>query len=107
MRLDELTAALGAGARLGAREAGGPVEITGLAYDSRSVRPGDLFVALPGVHADGHRFIAAAIARGAAAVLSHGTTLAWPQSQKIVAPMDVSGRPCVLPHFLQVNQIMR
>ena len=44
-------------------------EITGIAYDSRAVRRGDLFVALPGVHVDGHRFIKAAVARGAAAVL--------------------------------------
>ena len=42
--------------------------ITGLEYDSRNVRPGDLFFALPGLHADGHRYIAGAIARGAAAV---------------------------------------
>jgi hypothetical protein len=44
---------------------------------------------------------------GAAMVLSHGTTLGWPQSQKIVAPTAVSGRPCCLPHCLQANQIMR
>jgi len=44
-------------------------EITGIAYDSRAVAPGDLFAALPGVHVDGHRYIADAVARGAAAVL--------------------------------------
>src|SRR5579864_2592250 len=44
-------------------------EIAGIAYDSRVVGPGELFVALPGVHVDGHRYIAGAIARGAAAVL--------------------------------------
>jgi len=43
--------------------------ISGLAYDSRRVRPGDLFVALPGLHVDGARFIPAAIDRGAIAVL--------------------------------------
>ena len=29
------------------------IEITGLAYDSRLFKPGDLFVALPGFHVDG------------------------------------------------------
>lgn len=37
--------------------------------DSRAVAPGDVFVAFPGAHADGRRFIADAVARGAAAVL--------------------------------------
>ncbi len=41
----------------------------GMADDSRQVRRGDLFVAYPGGVADGRRFIADAIARGAAAVL--------------------------------------
>jgi len=42
---------------------------TGVADDSRQVRPGDLFLAYPGGLADGRRFIADAIARGALAVL--------------------------------------
>ncbi len=45
------------------------LEITELTADSRAVRPGSLFAALPGSQADGHRFIAAAIAAGAVAVL--------------------------------------
>ena len=45
------------------------VSVTGIAIDSRQVRPGDLFVARPGATVDGHDFIAAAIARGAAAVV--------------------------------------
>lgn len=43
--------------------------ITGVVADSRQVRPGDLFVAIRGVQVDGHRFIPAAVARGAAAVV--------------------------------------
>src|SRR5207253_5107871 len=43
---------------------------------------------------------------GAAAVLSQGTTLPWPQSQKISAPTDDSGRPSVFWHLLQENQII-
>lgn len=46
-------------------------EITGIAYDSREVQPGSLFVAIPGFHVDGHNFLAAAAHQGAvAAVLS-------------------------------------
>jgi UDP-N-acetylmuramoyl-L-alanyl-D-glutamate--2,6-diaminopimelate ligase len=43
--------------------------IEGLAYDSRDLRPGFLFFALPGLHADGHRFIPDALAAGARAVI--------------------------------------
>src|SRR5688572_15180022 len=43
--------------------------ISGLAADSREVKPGYLFAALPGVKADGTRFIQEAVARGAAAIL--------------------------------------
>jgi UDP-N-acetylmuramoyl-L-alanyl-D-glutamate--2,6-diaminopimelate ligase len=45
------------------------VAITGLAADSRAVKPGFLFAALPGTRTDGARFIEDAIARGAAAIL--------------------------------------
>jgi UDP-N-acetylmuramoyl-L-alanyl-D-glutamate--2,6-diaminopimelate ligase len=43
-------------------------EVTGLAADSRAVRPGDLFFALSGAKADGARFVDAAVAGGAVAV---------------------------------------
>lgn len=45
------------------------VEITGLACDSRQVKPGDLFVAVKGLTVDGHDFIPQALARGAVAVV--------------------------------------
>ena len=61
----------------GAREGGraiGPagvagVMVSGLTYDSRAVRPGSLFVAVPGAHADGHDFVARAADAGAVAAL--------------------------------------
>ena len=43
--------------------------VAGASIDSRTVRPGELFVPLRGSHTDGHRFLADAFARGAAAAL--------------------------------------
>jgi UDP-N-acetylmuramoyl-L-alanyl-D-glutamate--2,6-diaminopimelate ligase len=43
--------------------------ITGLEYDSRKVKPGNLYFALPGLHLDGHDYIASAIEAGAIAVI--------------------------------------
>jgi UDP-N-acetylmuramoyl-L-alanyl-D-glutamate--2,6-diaminopimelate ligase len=53
-----------------------------VAYDSRMIQPGDVFVALRGQHADGTAFAQQAIDRGAVAVVSEqaapaGTTVAW------------------------------
>ena len=45
------------------------VRAAALALDSRQVRPGDVFLACPGLRQDGRAFIDDAIARGAAAVL--------------------------------------
>ena len=45
------------------------VQVNGVSDDSRKIRRGDLFMAYPGGLADGRRFVADAIARGAAAVL--------------------------------------
>ncbi len=45
------------------------MEINSISYDTRTLRPGALFVALPGDKTDGHRYIQEAVDRGAAAVL--------------------------------------
>lgn len=45
------------------------VRIAGLTADSRAVKVGDLFVAMPGVKDDGAKYIAAAVKAGAAAVM--------------------------------------
>ncbi|MEP6754739.1 MAG: UDP-N-acetylmuramoyl-L-alanyl-D-glutamate--2,6-diaminopimelate ligase, partial [Chthonomonadales bacterium] len=46
----------------------GDVDVIGISHDTRSVRPGDLFVCLIGANHDGHMFIAEALDRGAAAI---------------------------------------
>ena len=43
--------------------------ITGIVYDSRAAKTGSLFVALTGSNTDGHKYIPAAIEKGAAAVV--------------------------------------
>jgi UDP-N-acetylmuramoyl-L-alanyl-D-glutamate--2,6-diaminopimelate ligase len=45
------------------------VEVSGLAYSSRSVVPGTLFFCVPGFRADGHDFAPDAVARGAVALV--------------------------------------
>lgn len=45
------------------------LEIGEVRYDSRAVRPGDLFVAIRGFATDGHQYIAKALAQGAAAIV--------------------------------------
>ncbi|MEO8438229.1 MAG: UDP-N-acetylmuramoyl-L-alanyl-D-glutamate--2,6-diaminopimelate ligase [Chloroflexota bacterium] len=48
------------------------IEVSGVTNDSRAVRPGSLFVAIPGLHVDGHDFVVAAGEAGAtAAVVEH------------------------------------
>src|SRR5438093_10620947 len=68
MRLSELLQALG----VDAVGEGEEVEVGGLAADSRQVRPGDVFFALPGAHTDGRRHVAEALGRGARAVITTG-----------------------------------
>jgi len=51
---------------------GSDADITGITADSRAVKPGFLFAALPGVKMDGRAFIADALKRGAVAVIAEG-----------------------------------
>jgi len=58
-------------------------DIVGLTADSRAVKPGYLFAALPGSQSDGRDFIADALARGAAAILAPAGTGLPPQADEI------------------------
>jgi len=49
------------------------VQVTGISVDSRNVKVGDAFFALTGSRADGRRFIADAVARGAIVIIGEGT----------------------------------
>ena len=64
MKLHELAGAI----RSGTVESGGDVDIIGIAYDSRRVKPGDLFVAVTGLRSDGHAYVSDALGLGAAAL---------------------------------------
>lgn len=68
LALDEIVQATG-GRVLGPAPPGGVV-ITGVSTDTRTLRPGDLFIPLRGPRRDGHDFIAQAFAAGAAASLT-------------------------------------
>ena len=61
------------GARDGGRAIGAAgladIAIRGVTNDSRAVRPGSLFVAIPGLHADGHDFVGVAARAGAVAAI--------------------------------------
>lgn len=69
-------------------QAEGPLDrqITGIAYDSRRVTPGMLFVAIPGLHTDGHEFVSNAVDRGALAVICERNGTAHPRATKIKVP---------------------
>ena len=59
---DEIAAATGG-------TASAPFEVSSVTFDSREVGPGDLFVAMPGTVHDGHKFVDAAFASGAAGAI--------------------------------------
>ncbi len=67
------------------------VEITGIAYDSRKVKPGYLFVAIKGFETDGHKYIGSAVENGAVAVIGEDsiecsvTYVKVPDSRKALA----------------------
>ena len=46
------------------------IDITGLAYDSREVKPGDVFVCISGYQTDGHQYARSAAESGAAAIVA-------------------------------------
>jgi len=62
------------------------VPVSGLAFDSRQVQPGELFVALSGEHSDGHRYLAEAARRGARAAVVERAVSAEPWQALVRVP---------------------
>ena len=91
MRLNQLLA----GVALTERRAG-DVECSGICYDTRTMEPGCLFVALPGYKTDGHKYIAQALEKGAAAVLcqhppeGEGPWLVTPDARAALAAVSAN-----------------
>jgi UDP-N-acetylmuramoyl-L-alanyl-D-glutamate--2,6-diaminopimelate ligase len=82
----------------------GNPNVNGLQYDSRKIKPGDVFVAMRGESSDGNQFIDRAIAAGAVAVVTDSTTekprpnVAWaqaPHGRRALASLSANlyGRP--------------
>ncbi len=67
------------------------VSITGIAIDSRLVKPGDLFVALSGEKCDGHDFVASAIQHGAAIALVEKPVIGLDQCKLILCDSTLDG----------------
>jgi len=76
-------------------------QVHGIAYDSRRVVDGVLFVAMPGTHADGHRYAAAAVEAGACAIVVERELplripqLVVPSVRRAIGPLagEFYGRP--------------
>ena len=70
---------------VGGRPIAGGTRVTGVSIDSRSLRRGDLFVAVRGARFDGHRFAADARERGAAgSLVSDAAALGTPPAPGVV-----------------------
>ena len=87
------------GSLRGAREGGkaigpaglAPIAVRAVTDDSRAVGPGDLFVAIAGLHADGHDFVTRAEAAGAAAAI-----VAHPVADVSLPQLVVAAPPAAL-----------
>jgi UDP-N-acetylmuramoyl-tripeptide--D-alanyl-D-alanine ligase len=62
-----------------------PFNATGVSIDTRTLVPGDLFIALVGEGRDGHDFVLDALAKGAAGALVH-RPVPWPAWAASPAP---------------------
>ena len=72
----------------GPESPGGDPLISGLEYDSRKVKEGDCYFALPGLHADGRDFISDAVRRGAGAVVYQGEAGTFPPGPVYIRVKD-------------------
>lgn len=90
MKLTLAEAAIGASAVLEAPASAaqaGALTVDGYSIDSRTVAPGELFFAVRGERLDGHDFVAAAVARGAAAAVVSRTRVATLPEAALSVPL--------------------
>jgi len=93
MRLRDLL--VGAGAL--ELPAGQDIEISSVAYNSRCVTPGSLFVAIEGEVTNGNRYIADAIARGASAIVSELAPPPGPAWEALYSSGGAASGPAATP----------
>jgi UDP-N-acetylmuramoyl-tripeptide--D-alanyl-D-alanine ligase len=96
MKLTLAEAAIGAAAVLEAPASAaqaGALTVDGYSIDSRTVAPGELFFAVRGERLDGHDFVAAAVARGAAAAVVSRTRVATLPESVLAVPLLIVEDP--------------
>jgi UDP-N-acetylmuramoyl-tripeptide--D-alanyl-D-alanine ligase len=81
-----------------------PFEADGVSIDTRTLRPGDLFVALVGEGRDGHAFVADALAKGAAGAMVHQEV---PQAKNLLRVDDTLAALARLGGFARVRSRAR
>ena len=69
------------------------VVVTGVSLDSRAIRPGDLYAALPGANVHGARFVGVAVGLGAVAVLTDPAGAALLALNEVTVPVLVVREP--------------
>lgn len=69
-----------------------PAAVRGLQVDSRRIRPGFVFVAVPGVVADGARFVEDAVRRGAVGVVAEGDVRAKVPVARVACAREAASR---------------
>ncbi|MBV9757412.1 MAG: UDP-N-acetylmuramoyl-tripeptide--D-alanyl-D-alanine ligase [Alphaproteobacteria bacterium] len=65
-----------------------PFAATGVSIDTRTLQPGDLFVALLGERGDGHEYVADALAKGAVGALVHRVPATMPRDAPLFLVHD-------------------
>lgn len=64
------------------------MEISGLNYNSKNIKEGDLFVAIKGLKTDGHKYIASALEKGAAALVVEEIPGGLPEGVAVIKVAD-------------------
>jgi UDP-N-acetylmuramoyl-L-alanyl-D-glutamate--2,6-diaminopimelate ligase len=71
--------------------------ITGLEYDSRKIKPGNIFFALPGLHTDGRLYIKDAVNRGASVIILEGDSYSTVSGADKIVKLNVENCRIAMP----------